>query len=169
MKVIIIGGVAGGASAAARLRRLDESAQIIMLERGDYVSFANCGLPYYVGGEITEKESLFLQTPEGFRSRFNIDVRVRSEAVAVFPQEKMVRIKNLSDGTVYEESYDKLILSPGAEPLKPPLPGIDDPRIFTLRNVPDAFKIRDYIDLHKPQRALVVGGGYIVVSRWQKI
>lgn len=164
MKVIIIGGVAGGASAAARLRRLDESAEIIMLERGDYVSFANCGLPYYVGGEITEKESLLLQTPEGFRSRFNIDVRVRSEAVQIFPQEKMVRIKNLSDGTVYEESYDKLILSPGAEPLKPPLPGIDDPRIFTLRNVPDAFKIRDYIDLHKPQRALVVGGGYIGVE-----
>ncbi len=164
MKVIIVGGVAGGASAAARLRRLDESAEIILLERGDHISFANCGLPYYIGGEITEKESLFLQTPESFRARFNVDARVRNEVVQINPQKKTVRIKNLSDGTVYEETYDKLILSPGAEPLKPPFPGSDDPRIFTLRNVPDAFQIRNFIDANHPQRVLVVGGGYIGVE-----
>ncbi len=161
MKVVIIGGVAGGASAAARLRRLNEQAEIILLERGNYISYANCGLPYYVGGEITDKADLTLQTPESFYARFRVDVRVNQEVVSVDPKVQTVTIKNLKHGTVHEESYDKLILSPGAEPVRPPIPGADDNRIFTLRNIPDTFKIREYIEEKRPKTAVVVGGGYI--------
>ncbi|WP_195199953.1 FAD-dependent oxidoreductase [Faecalispora jeddahensis] len=161
MKVIIIGGVAGGASAAARLRRLDETAQIILLERGQYISYANCGLPYYVGGEINQKEALTLQTPQSFRQRFGIDVRTGHEAAAIRPENKTVLIRDLAAGEEYEESYDKLILSPGGEPARPPIPGTDDPRVFTLRTVPDSLRIREYIQQNRPRRAVVMGGGFI--------
>ena len=161
MKTVIIGGVAGGASAAARLRRLDESAEIIILERGDYVSFANCGLPYYIGGSITDKNSLTLQTPESFRARFNIDVRVNNEAVTIDSEDKTVTVKNLKTGEFYTESYDNLILSPGAEPIKPNIDGIDSDIVFTLRNIPDTLNIKEYIENTKPKSAVVVGGGYI--------
>lgn len=164
MKTIIIGGVAGGASAAARLRRLDETAEIVILERGEYVSFANCGLPYYIGGAITDRENLTLQTPESFRARFRIDVRVCSEAVKINPEAKTVTVKNLRTGETYEEAYDSLILSPGAEPIKPDIAGIDSEMVFTLRNIPDTLKIKNYMDTAKPQSAVVVGGGYIGVE-----
>ena len=160
-RILIVGGVAGGASAAARLRRLDETAEIIMFERGDYISFANCGLPYYIGGEIKDRDDLLLQTPESFKKRFNIEVRVRNEVTGIDPGKKQINVKNLSSGETYTESYDKLILSPGAEPVRPPIPGIDSDRIFTLRNVPDTDLINDYIDKHKPKRAVIVGAGYI--------
>ncbi|QQO09362.1 FAD-dependent oxidoreductase [Breznakiella homolactica] len=161
MKVLIIGGVAGGASAAARLRRLDETAEIILIERGDYVSYANCGLPYFIGGEITEKSALAVQTPETLRMRMNLDVRTGHEALEIFRDEKKVRIWNIAENTVYEETYDRLILSTGAEPIRPPLPGADDPRVFTLRTIPDTYRIHDFINENNPKRALVVGGGYI--------
>lgn len=161
MKVIIVGGVAGGASAAARLRRLDETAEIVMLERSGYISYANCGLPYYVGGEITDREALTLQTPESFFERFHVDVRVNSEATAIDLAGKQVTVRNLADGTTYTESYDKLILSPGARPVRPPLPGIDNARIFTMRTVEDTLALRGFIDEHHPKRAVVVGGGFI--------
>ena len=161
MKTIIIGGVAGGASAAARLRRLREHDEIIMLERGDDISFANCGLPYYIGGEITDKKMLTLQTPESFRSRFNIDVRIRNEAVRISPGTHTVTIRNTETGETYEEHYDKLILSPGAEPVRPNIGGIGLPHVFTLRNIPDTMRIKRYIAEKKPQKAVVVGGGYI--------
>lgn len=164
MKTIIVGGVAGGASAAARLRRLDEKAEIIILERGEFVSFANCGLPYFIGGVIKDKEVLTLQTPESFKARFNIDVRVFSEAVEILPESKTVKIKDVRTGEQYEESYDNLILSPGAEPIKPPIGGIDRKNVFTLRNIPDTFKIKNYIETAKPKTAVVVGGGYIGVE-----
>ena len=164
MKIIIIGGVAGGATAAARLRRLDEKAEIIILERGEYVSFANCGLPYYIGGVITDREDLTLQTPESFKARFNIDVRVLNEAVKVSPDTKTVTIKNLRTGETYEESYDNLILSMGAEPIRPNIEGADGSNIFTLRNIPDTLKIKNYIDTAKPRSAVVIGGGYIGVE-----
>ena len=135
MKVVIIGGVAGGATAAARLRRLDEQAEIVMLERSGYVSYANCGLPYYVGGVITDQEELTLQTPESFRRRFAVDVRVRHEATAIDPARKTVTVRRLEDGSEYEEAYDKLLLSPGARPLRPALPGVESARVFTLRTV----------------------------------
>ena len=141
MKVVIIGGVAGGATAAARLRRLDENAQIVMLERSGYVSYANCGLPYYVGGVITDRRKLTLQTPESFHDRFRIDVRVRQEAVEIDRESKAIKVRNLETGEVYRESYDKLILSPGAHAVIPNLPGIDNERIFTLRTVEDTFKV----------------------------
>lgn len=161
MKTIIIGGVAGGASAAARLRRLDETAEIIILERGEFVSFANCGLPYYIGGTITDKENLTLQTPESFHSRFRIDVRVCNEAVKIDPKTKTVTVKDLRSGETYEESYDSLILSPGAEPIKPNIEGIDRDTVFTLRNIPDTLKIKNYIDTVKPKSVVIIGGGYI--------
>lgn len=164
MKTVIIGGVAGGASAAARLRRLDESAEIVVFERGEYVSFANCGLPYYIGGVITEKSSLTLQTPESFRARFNIDVRVSSEALKIDPKAKTVTVKNLISGKIYTESYDNLILSPGAEPIKPDIEGADSDTVFTLRNIPDTIKIKEYIESAEPKSAVVVGGGYIGVE-----
>ena len=136
MKVLIVGGVAGGASAAARLRRLDEKAEIIMFERGEYISFANCGLPYYIGGEINKKSALTLQTPQSFNSRFNVDVRVWNEVTAIDPEKKQVTVHNVQTGEDYTESYDELILSPGAAPLVPKMDGVDDPRVFTLRNIP---------------------------------
>lgn len=164
MKTIIIGGVAGGATAAARLRRLDEKAEIIILERGEYVSFANCGLPYYIGGVITDREDLTLQTPESFKERFNIDVRVLNEAVKVSPDTKTVTVKNLRTGETYEETYDNLILSMGAEPIRPNIDGADGSNVFTLRNIPDTLKIKNYIDTAKPRSAVVIGGGYIGVE-----
>lgn len=161
MKTIIIGGVAGGASAAARLRRLREHDEIIMLERGGEISFANCGLPYYIGGEITDRRMLTLQTPESFRSRFNIDVRTRNEAVGISPETHTLTVRDLETGELYEERYDRLILSPGAEPLRPDIGGIGLPHVFTLRNIPDTVRIKQYIEEQKPRRAVVVGGGYI--------
>ena len=164
MKTIIIGGVAGGASAAARLRRLDEKAEIIILEKGEFVSFANCGLPYYIGGEITDREELTLQTPESFKARFNIDVRIFNEAVKINPEENTITIKNLQSGESYTEKYDHLILSPGAEPIIPNIKGIESANVFTLRNIPDTLKIKNYIDTEKPESAVVIGGGYIGVE-----
>lgn len=164
MKTVIIGGVAGGASAAARLRRLDEKSNIIILERGDYVSFANCGLPYYIGGAITDKNNLTLQTPESFRARFNIDVRVNSEALKIDSKAKTIEVKNLKTGESYTESYDNLILSPGAEPIRPSIEGADNDIVFTLRNIPDTLRIKQYIENAKPKSAVVVGGGYIGVE-----
>lgn len=161
MKVVIIGGVAGGATAAARLRRLDETAQIIVLERTGYVSYANCGLPYYVGGVITDQNKLTLQTPESFYNRFRIDVRVRQEAVAIDREAKQVQVRNLETGETYRESYDKLILSPGAHAVIPPLPGIDSDRIFTLRTVEDTFRVHDFVESDRPASAVVVGAGFI--------
>ncbi|MDD3911634.1 MAG: FAD-dependent oxidoreductase, partial [Bacteroidales bacterium] len=161
MKYLIIGGVAGGASAAARLRRLDEKAQIILFEKGNYVSYANCGLPYYIGGAITDRAKLFVQTAKGFHDRFNIDIRTEQEVIALHPEKKSISVKELSSGKIYEESYDKLVLSPGAEPIKPNLSGINDERIFTLRNVSDTDKIKMYINGHQPKKAVVIGGGFI--------
>ncbi|MEG2634571.1 MAG: FAD-dependent oxidoreductase, partial [Oscillospiraceae bacterium] len=161
MKILIIGGVAGGATAAARLRRLDETAEIIILERGGYVSYANCGLPYYIGGVIENKRSLTLQTPKSFMERFRIEVRVRNEAISIDPKNKTVSVKRPDDGSVYTESYDKLILSPGAKAVRPELSGIDNKRIFTLRTVEDTLCIKEFINADKPKRAVVVGGGFI--------
>ena len=163
MKVVVVGGVAGGASAAARLRRLDESAEIIMFERGEYISFANCGLPYYIGGEITDRAALTLQTPQSFHSRFHVDVRINSEVTAIDPKAKQVTVCSKDRGE-YTESYDKLILSPGAAPIRPPMEGADNERVFTLRNIPDTYKIRGYVEEQHPKSAVVVGGGYIGVE-----
>lgn len=160
MKHLIIGGVAGGATAAARIRRADEKAEIILLEKGKYISYANCGLPYYIGGVIAERDSLFLQTPQSFGGRFNVDVRVGNEAIAIDTQAKTVKIRK-SDGTEYTESYDKLLLSPGASPVRPPLEGINSERIFTLRDVNDTDKIKNYINSHEIKKAVVVGAGFI--------
>jgi NADPH-dependent 2,4-dienoyl-CoA reductase/sulfur reductase-like enzyme/rhodanese-related sulfurtransferase len=164
MKTLIIGGVAGGASAAARLRRLDENCEIIILERGEYVSFANCGLPYYIGGDIKNRSDLTLQTPESFKARFNIDVRVNNVATAIHPDRNSVSVTDLRSGKSYEESYDYLILSPGAEPIRPNIDGIDNEKVFTLRNIPDTLKIKNYIEKNHPKTAAVVGGGYIGVE-----
>lgn len=160
-KIIIVGGVAGGASAAARARRLSEDAEIIMLERGEFISFANCGLPYHVSGDITQREALLLQTPHSFKARFNVDVRVFSEVTAINRQQKVLTVKNLLSGEEYQESYDKLLLSPGAAPIRPPLPGIDNPKVFSLRNIPDMDLIMTAMTLNKPQHVTVVGGGFI--------
>ena len=164
MKTLIVGGVAGGATAAARLRRLDENAEIIMFERGEYISFANCGLPYYIGGEIKDKAALTLQTPKSFKARFNVDVRNFSEVVGIDREKKTVEVKKLQTGEIYTEHYDKLILSPGASPIKPPIEGIDNPKVFTLRNIPDTYRIKDFIEQNEPKSAVVVGGGYIGVE-----
>ncbi len=164
MKVVIIGGVAGGASAAARLRRLDERAEIIVFERSGFVSYANCGLPYYIGGTIAEKRELTLQTPESFWNRFRIRVKTKHEVLAIDPAAKTVTVKDLSTGKTFEESYDKLVLSPGAMPTRPPLPGIDSERIFSLRTVEDTLRIHDYVRREKPQSAVLVGGGYIGIE-----
>jgi NADPH-dependent 2,4-dienoyl-CoA reductase/sulfur reductase-like enzyme/rhodanese-related sulfurtransferase len=178
MKVIIVGGVAGGASCAARLRRLDEKAEIVMVERGPYVSYANCGLPYHVGGSIPKESSLLVATEETFRESFAIDCRTRCEVVGISSKDKTVRLKNHATGAVTTEKYDKLVLSPGAAPIRPPLPGIDLPGIFSVRTVPDARGIREWLDrgaadcsgmnsytgfqtVTKPKRAVVVGGGFI--------
>jgi NADPH-dependent 2,4-dienoyl-CoA reductase/sulfur reductase-like enzyme/rhodanese-related sulfurtransferase len=178
MKVIIVGGVAGGASCAARLRRLDENAEILMVERGPYVSYANCGLPYHIGGVIEEESKLLVATEQMFRAIFNVDCRTRCEAVAVSPKDKTVQLRNHATGEVTTEHYDALVLSPGAAPIRPPLPGIDLPGIFSVRTVPDSKAIREWLErgasglaeeaqasglesLEKPRRAVVVGGGYI--------
>lgn len=161
MKYVIVGGVAGGATVAARLRRLDEKAEIILVERGSYVSYANCGLPYYIGGEITERNNLFVQTVEGFEKRFQIDIRVEQEVTAILKSEKKVRIRKLHNGEEYLENYDKLVLSPGTAPVRPNLEGINLPNIYTLRNVPDTDAIKQMLMVHKPRRAVVVGGGFI--------
>jgi len=160
-KVIIVGGVAGGASAAARLRRMDEKAEIIMLERGPYISFANCGLPYYIGGTIEDRSALLVQTPEGMHNRFNIDVRVENEVLSINREKKVVEIKDIVNNRIYEESYDTLILSPGSTPLKPPIPGIDAPNIFSLWNIPDVDRIKSFVDNVKPKTVAVIGGGFI--------
>ena len=160
-KVLIVGGVAGGASAAARLRRVDEKAEIIIFEKGQYISFANCGLPYYIGGAIRERKNLLVQTAQAMKARFNIDVRELSEVIKIDRQRKIVEVKTLRDGRTYEESYDVLVLSPGAAPVKPPIPGIDGPNIYTLRDIPDTDSIKGFLDEKKPQSAVVVGGGFI--------
>ncbi len=159
-KYLIVGGVAGGATTAARLRRLDEHAEIIMFERGKYISYANCGLPYYIGGVIADRDRLFVQTPESFKARLNIDVRIQEEVMSIDRGAKTVLVHK-ADGTEYYEDYDKLVLSPGAEPLRPPIPGIQDEVIFTMRNVPDTDKIKDYVDKHQVKHAVIVGAGFI--------
>ena len=161
MKVVIVGGVAGGATAAARIRRLDEQAEIVVFERSGYISYANCGLPYYIGDVITDPEELTLQTPESFFSRFRVDMKVRHEVTAIHPERKTVSVKNLETDEVFEESYDKLILSPGAKPTQPRLPGVGIDKLFTLRTVEDTFRIKEYIDQNHPKSAVLAGGGFI--------
>lgn len=161
-KIVIVGGVAGGATAAARLRRLDEKAEIILVERGEHISFANCGLPYYIGEVIEEREHLLVQTVEGMEKRFRLDIRVKQEVIRIDRDKKNVVIKNLKTGETYEESYDYLILSPGARPIVPPIPGLHEANnIYTLRNIPDTDAIKKHVDEEKPDRAVVVGGGFI--------
>ncbi|WP_158117350.1 FAD-dependent oxidoreductase [Vibrio cincinnatiensis] len=160
-KIVIVGGVAGGASAAARARRLSEEAHIIMFERGPFVSFANCGLPYHIGGDIKERSHLLLQTPESFLARFNVDVRVRNEVIRINRDAKTVTVRNLIEQKEYEESYDFLLLSPGAGPVIPPIPGLDNPLTYSLRNIPDMDNIMKAIQMNQPSHATVVGGGFI--------
>lgn len=161
MKVVIIGGVAGGATAAARIRRLDEQAEIIVFERSGYISYANCGLPYFIGGVIEDAEELTLQTPESFWSRFRVKMKVHHEVTAIHPERKTVSVKNLENGEAFEESYDKLLLSPGAKPTQPKLPGMGHGKVFTLRTVEDTLRIKEYIDSHRPKSAVLAGGGFI--------
>ncbi len=163
-KIVIVGGVAGGAGAAARLRRLSEDTEIIMLEKGEFISFANCGLPYYLSGVISKKESLLIQTVAGFSTRFNVDVRVFSEVIAVNNTSKTITVKNHADNTEYDLSYDELILSPGASPITPNIPISSDMPIFTLRNVPDTYKIKDHLKHNMPKTACVIGGGFIGIE-----
>lgn len=162
-KIVIVGGVAGGASAAARLRRLDEQAEIILFERGEYISFANCGLPYYIGETIKERSKLLVQTPEAMYRRFNIDIRINSDVISIDPLKQSITINSKERGT-YTETYDAIILSPGAKPIKPPIPGIDSSAIYTLRNIPDTDRIKEAVDHQNARSALVVGGGYIGVE-----
>ncbi len=161
MKIVIVGGVAGGATAAARIRRLDENAEIIVFERSGYISYANCGLPYYIGDVITEPEALTLQTPESFFTRFRVTMKVRHEVTALHPDRKTVSVKNLETGEEFEESYDKLVLSPGAKPTQPRLPGVGLEKLFTLRTVEDTFRIKEYINTRHPKSAVLAGGGFI--------
>ena len=161
MKVVIVGGVAGGATAAARIRRLDEQAEIIVFERSGYISYANCGLPYYIGDVITDPEDLTLQTPESFWKRFRISMKVHHEFTAIHPEKKTVTVRKLDDGITFEESYDKLLLSPGAQPTQPKLPGIGIDKLFTLRTVEDTFRIKEYINQNHPKSAVLAGGGFI--------
>ena len=161
MKVLIVGGVAGGATAAARIRRLDETAEITVFERSGYISYANCGLPYYIGDVITDPEELTLQTPESFFSRFRINMKIHHEVAAIHPDLKTVSVKNLETGEEFEESYDKLILSPGAKPTQPRIPGVGIEKVFTLRTVEDTFRIKEYINKHQPKSAVLAGGGFI--------
>lgn len=163
-KVLIIGGVAGGASTAARLRRVDESAEIILFEKGEYISFANCGLPYYIGGVIEQRDALLVQTPEDFNARFDVDVRVQNEVLTVDTEKKVVTVKNHATGATYEEAYDQLVLSPGSQPLRPPIPGIDQGNIFTLWTIPDTDRIKSFVDEKKPKKAVVIGGGFIGIE-----
>lgn len=160
-KVLIIGGVAGGASAAARLRRLEEDSEIIMFERGKYISFANCGLPYYIGGSIKDREKLLVQTPQGMGKRFNIDIRTNSEVLGIHRENKEVSVKNHLTGEEYRESYDYLVLSPGAKPVIPDIPGITGPKVFTLRSLDDTDMVKKYLDDNKVKQAIVIGGGFI--------
>lgn len=168
-RYLIVGGVAGGATAAARIRRLDEKAEIVMFERGEYISFANCGLPYHIGGIIRERERLLVTTAASFRQRYRIDVRPGSEVVAIDRAGKKVRVREAATGREYDESYDKLILSPGAEPVRPDIPGMDMDRIFTLRNIPDTDRIRRYVDANRPRHAVVIGGGFIGVEMTENL
>ena len=161
MKVVIIGGVAGGATAAARIRRLDEQAEIVLFERSGYISYANCGLPYYIGGVITDDEELTLQTPESFYARFRVNTQVHHEVTAIHPESRTVSVRNLETGAEFEESYDKLLLAPGAKPTQPKLPGVSLKKVFTLRTVEDTFAIRRYIDRSHPQSVVLAGGGFI--------
>ena len=161
MKVVIVGGVAGGATSAARIRRLDEAAEIVVFERSQYISYANCGLPYYIGDVITDPGELTLQTPESFLSRFQVTMKVRHEVTAIHPEQKTVSVKNLETGEIFEESYDKLLLSPGARPTQPKLPGVGLDRVFTLRTVEDTFRIKKYIKERRPKSAVLAGGGFI--------
>ncbi len=161
MKVVVVGGVAGGASTAARLRRLDENAEIIIFERGEYISFANCGLPYYIGEVIKKQDNLVVQSPEDMKKRFNIDVRVLNEVKNIDTEKKQVDIYDIKNNKYYKEGYDKLILSPGAFPIKPPVKGFDAPNIFTLRDIPDTLAIKNFVDEHNPKSAVVVGAGFI--------
>ncbi len=161
MKVIIVGGVAGGATAAARIRRLDEQAEILVFERSGYISYANCGLPYYIGDVITDPEELTLQTPESFFSRFRVTMKVRHEVTAIHPEQKTVSVKNLDTGEEFEEAYDKLLLSPGAKPTQPRIPGVGLDKVFTLRTVEDTFRIKDFIHKNQPKSAVLAGGGFI--------
>lgn len=161
MKVVIVGGVAGGATAAARIRRLDEHAEIIVFEKSGYISYANCGLPYYIGGVISDPEELTLQTPESFFARFRINVKLRHEVITVRLEKKTVTVKDLASGKVFEETYDKLLLSPGAKPVRPPFKGLESEKLFTLRTVEDTFRIKEYVEKHKPRLAVIAGGGFI--------
>ena len=161
MKVVIVGGVAGGATAAARIRRLDEQAEIVVFERSGFISYANCGLPYYIGGVIEDPEELTLQTPESFFSRFRVEMKVRHEVTAIHPDKKTVSVTNLETGEAFEESYDKLILSPGAKPTQPRLPGVGLSKLFSLRTVEDTFRIKEYIQKNHPKSAVLAGGGFI--------
>ena len=161
MKVVIVGGVAGGATAAARIRRLDEQAQIVVFERSGFISYANCGLPYYIGGIIEDPEELTLQTPESFFSRFRIHMKVYHEVIAIYPDKKTVSVKNLETGDIFEERYDKLLLSPGAKPVWPSLPGINSRKVFTLRTVEDTLRIKEFITENNPKSAVMIGGGFI--------
>lgn len=161
MKVVIVGGVAVGATAAARIRRLDEQAEIVVFERSGYISYANCGLPYYIGDVITDPDELTLQTPESFFARFRVQMKVRHEVTAIHPERKTVSVRNLQTGELFEESYDKLILSPGAKPAQPKLPGVGIDRLFTLRTVEDTFRIKEYLTKHHPSSAILAGGGFI--------
>ncbi len=161
MRYIIVGGVAGGASTAARLRRLDEHAEIVLFEKGSYISYANCGLPYYIGDVITDRNKLFVQTAASFKDRFNIDARVQNEVLAIMPEKKLVQVKDLKTGLDYELSYDKLVLSPGAEPIRPPLEGINSEGIFTLRNVLDTDRIKAYVSKFPQGKAVIIGAGFI--------
>lgn len=164
MKVVIIGGVAGGATAAARIRRLDEKAEIIVFEKSGFISYANCGLPYYIGGTIENEGDLTLQTPQSFYSRFRVDMRVHHEVISINPDSKTVTVKNLGTGEIFNESYDKLMISTGARPVKPPFDGIDSNRIFTLRTVEDTLKIKKYVTGNTPKSAAIVGGGFIGIE-----
>ena len=163
-KILIVGGVAGGAGTAARLRRLDENARIILFERGSYISFANCALPYYIGGEITDKNALTVQTVQSFTARFNVDVRIHSNVTAIHPDTKTVSVHDTQNNRVYEESYDSLVLSPGAEPVRPPIEGIQSERVFTLRSIPDTFAIKEFIEKKHARSAAIVGGGFIGIE-----
>ena len=160
-RILIVGGVAGGASCAARARRLSETSEIIIFERGSFVSFANCGLPYYVGDVITDEKKLLVADAEMFRQRFNIEVRLEHEVMEIDRAARQIAVKNRQTGEVYQESYDALVLSPGAAPIRPPLPGIDLPGIFSLRTIPDSRRIREWIANHQVKQAVVVGGGFI--------
>ena len=158
-KTVIIGGIAGGATTATRLRRLEENMDIIIFEKGDYISYANCGLPYHIGDVIKDREALLIQTPEKMKARYNVDVRTSHEVMAINPEDKTVRVLNLKTNEEFLESYDTLVISTGSSPLKPPIPGINDPNVFSLWTISDTDKIKNFINQNKPKTAAVIGGG----------